>query len=713
MRASRPIAAATLAAALAALVGQTPGSTWTATVPSTPRFAYVANMADGTISAYTVNATTGALRPNGYLLCGGQPSCAVVDPFNKFLAVGTFTPNALFSYTINASSGKLTLASSLAPFASPTDASFSTNGAYLYYPNLDQNYLIQYSVNATTGVLTQTGGNVGTGLWPETIVMHPSLAVAYVPGYLDNDVATYSIGAGGALTEISTRLPIGTGTPGPVSMAVSRDGKYAYVATYDASQLFAYSVNATTGVLTQIGSAITATGMTNPDSLVIDNLSKYVYVSNDGSGNVSAFKIGGTGALTFIANYTAGTNPSRISLDPSNKFVYVCNRTSNTVSIFSINASTGALTAAGTMRTQRQPYAMAIAAGSAAPVYVPKWAYCSNSADNTISRYTINASTGALSPGSNAPTVSSGGTQPLWLEIEPTGRFLYALNRDDSGAQRGLQAFSINQTTGALTAIGARVATDVGPRRFAIEPSGRFLYVAHDGAQSIWSYGINPTTGLLTQLAAPYGNIPMKHAVWGLTIDSTGLTLLVPSFDNGAVDAFAIDLATGNLTLMATSAPQGTTPRPVRSDPSARFVYTGNDKAPEVSAWRLDATPAFTTVGSYGAINNGNASSTIQIDVVPSGAFAYCANWATNNVSRFSVNSTTGALTSLGTTNLGTRPQGVIVDPSGQFLYAANSGSNTISCFTINQTTGALTAISGTVNTGNTPHTVTIFGVLQ
>ncbi|HLQ26476.1 MAG TPA: hypothetical protein VK138_11435, partial [Acidiferrobacterales bacterium] len=35
-----------------------------------PRFAYVANQTSNTVSIYTVNATTGQLRPNGYVTAG-------------------------------------------------------------------------------------------------------------------------------------------------------------------------------------------------------------------------------------------------------------------------------------------------------------------------------------------------------------------------------------------------------------------------------------------------------------------------------------------------------------------------------------------------------------------------------------------------------------------------------------------------------------------
>lgn len=40
-------------------------------------------------------------------------------------------------------------------------------------------------------------------------------------------------------------------------------------------------------------------------------------------------------------------------------------------------------------------------------------------------------------------------------------------------------------------------------------------------------------------------------------------------------------------------------------------------------------------------------------------------------------------------------PTSVAVDPSGKFAYVANNGSSDVSAFTINTATGALTAVVG------------------
>jgi 6-phosphogluconolactonase len=65
---------------------------------------------------------------------------------------------------------------------------------------------------------------------------------------------------------------------------------------------------------------------------------------------------------------------------------------------------------------------------------------------------------------------------------------------------------------------------------------------------------------------------------------------------------------------------------------------------------------------------------------------------AANNVSAFTINSLTGALTPAGTVTAGLNPGSVTVDSNGRRAYVANQGSNDVSAFTIDSVTGTLTA---------------------
>src|SRR5262249_1000842 len=83
----------------------------------------------------------------------------------------------------------------------------------------------------------------------------------------------------------------------------------------------------------------------------------------------------------------------------------------------------------------------------------------------------------------------------------------------------------------------------------------------------------------------------------------------------------------------------------------------------------------------------------------PSKNFVYVANSASNAVTGYSLNHSTGVLTPVGTaitpTKVGTNPVGLGVSSNGQFLFVLNQGSASISVFSIDQARGLLTEIAG------------------
>jgi hypothetical protein len=80
-----------------------------------------------------------------------------------------------------------------------------------------------------------------------------------------------------------------------------------------------------------------------------------------------------------------------------------------------------------------------------------------------------------------------------------------------------------------------------------------------------------------------------------------------------------------------------------------------------------------------------------------SNEFVSSSACSAGNVSAYTINSSTGALSAVAGSPFaaGTEPRSVTVDPSGQFAYVANQGDNTVSAYTINSATGALSAVAG------------------
>ena len=94
-------------------------------------------------------------------------------------------------------------------------------------------------------------------------------------------------------------------------------------------------------------------------------------------------------------------------------------------------------------------------------------------------------------------------------------------------------------------------------------------------------------------------------------------------------------------------------------------------------------------------LNICRAGSSLALD--PRSKFAYVVNSGSNDVSTYTVDGTTGALTSLGTTGTGLSPASIALHPSGKFVYVTN-GSNSVWMYNIDASTGTLTLI-GTIGT--------------
>jgi 6-phosphogluconolactonase (cycloisomerase 2 family) len=86
------------------------------------------------------------------------------------------------------------------------------------------------------------------------------------------------------------------------------------------------------------------------------------------------------------------------------------------------------------------------------------------------------------------------------------------------------------------------------------------------------------------------------------------------------------------------------------------------------------------------------------VTVDPRGKFLYVANFNSNSVSSYAINTTAGGLTPASTTfAVGTGPTCVAIDPAlGIYLYTSNEIGNSVSGLQLNPQTGTLIQIQGT-----------------
>ncbi|MGD0061706.1 MAG: beta-propeller fold lactonase family protein [Verrucomicrobiia bacterium] len=326
-----------------------------------------------------------------------------------------------------------------------------------------------------------------------------------------------------------------------------------------------------------------------------------------------------TGQFTARTPASVGTgysfpqndNSEEMVIDPLGRFAYVANLVSNassqsTISMYTIAPTSGLLTptAPATVPTGWFPQEIAIDP-------LGRFVYTANTDDSTVSMFTINQTTGVLTPTTPASvsTLVSGEmlSQPNFLTVDPTGKFVYvtALLSDDAT----VFMYTIDQTTGLLTPTSpAMVYTGGIPFQVRVAPNGKFAYVVNNLSggtmtDGIWQYTVNSTTGVLTSntpVAVAAGNAPTEIA-----IDPTSSFAYVVNRNDNTISMFTIDPNTGNLTPNSTATiPAGTEPFRIDFDPSGKFVYVTNEGS-AASIYTVNSNGTLTSAGTTGVATGG------------------------------------------------------------------------------------------------------------
>ena len=360
------------------------------TITANGAFSFVTALNDGT--AYSVTVKTQPTNPsqtcvvsNGSGTITGSPvmnvavSCVMnsspvtVDPSGNFAYVSNSGPGNISAYTINQTTGALTTVS-LSPFTAgsyPNQVTVDPSGTFAFVANMGDGtgdgtisaYTIDNTSTSTPGALNTVSGSPFTaGTSPLSVTIYPYISgtfassgeFAYVPNMNDNTISVYTINTDGSLTPSINTPTVGTGTY-PTSFTIytnSSGASFAYVPNLGDGTISLFTINSD-GSLSGNGNAVTAD--TYPASITIYPNSSgtyaYAYVSNMGSGNITAFVInpsdGTYNSYVTGSNFTTGTYPNPVTLytnSSGDTFAYVSDRNDGNIWVYSIDGTSGVLT---------------------------------------------------------------------------------------------------------------------------------------------------------------------------------------------------------------------------------------------------------------------------------------------------------------------------------------------------------------------------------
>jgi 6-phosphogluconolactonase len=370
-----------------------------------------------------------------------------------------------------------------------------------------------------------------------------------------------------------------------------------------------------------------------------------------------------------------------------------------------------------TPRSAATSFAMALllAIGTTAMCAAKTFVYVSNGQDGNIDAYTMDTSTGSLTPIGKAEA----GRLVMPMAVSPDKRRLYAVVRSEP---HRVLTYAIDPTTGALTEKAsaplpdsmAYVSTDrtgrylftasYGGDKLAVIPiaedglveaeaiqviptgrnahsiladrSNRFVYAATLGANQVLQFTFDSKTGKLTPNDPPAVSPEPGHGPRHMVFSPDNKNLYVLNELSGHVTQYAVDSGKGTLTLVesTSSVPAdaglawGTPQAPVGAAPLPAAARSKDEK-PKV--WAAD------------------------IQITPNGAFLYSTERTTSKIALFTVAPGTGKLTYVANFATEAQPRGIRIDPSGRYLVASGEKSDHLSVYKIDESTGKLGEPSG------------------
>lgn len=242
--------------------------------------------------------------------------------------------------------------------------------------------------------------------------------------------------------------------------------------------------------------------------VAVDETSSTVLTAQYGGGSVAAFRLNEDGSLrerTALIDHEGGSgvvlgrqdasHAHWVGFSPDNRFAFVPDLGLDKVVIYAHDPATSMITAHGSARVPA-------GGGPRHMKFHPsgKWVYVLNELSLSITVFDYDAETATMTPKQTIPTVpktllaKERFNSASEIRVHPTGRFVYSANRGHDT----ITAFRVNQDSGALSVIELEPVRGATPRNFNLDPSGRWLIAAGQDSHTLASFEVNGGTGELT-----------------------------------------------------------------------------------------------------------------------------------------------------------------------------------------------------------------------
>ncbi len=220
--------------------------------------------------------------------------------------------------------------------------------------------------------------------------------------------------------------------------------------------------------------------------------------------------------------------------------------------------------------------------------------------------------------------------------------------------------------------------------------TSHYVYATLPAANELAVYREDPYSGTLTELAGtPYTVGDGAHSV---VVHPSGKFLYVANPGQNENDISLFDILSNGyvneIPPRTSVAPNGTQPALLVMDPAGNYLYVMNTGSDNISVFSIDSSTGVLTQVPNSPFFIGLTP--LNMVLTPSGDFLYVSvaggQIGTNNGSILGFSVSSGALQLLNPPLIsadGVNPNGLVIDPSGSYMYVANTQSDSISIFAI------------------------------
>ncbi|MEJ7557520.1 MAG: lactonase family protein [Pedobacter sp.] len=295
---------------------------------------------------------------------------------------------------------------------------------------------------------------------------------------------------------------VAKGIVNPSFLSVSPDRKFVYAVNESgaASTASAFSFNPVSGEL----SFLNKRGSEGTDPCYVTADAVNVIIANYSSGSIAVYGKNADGSLSepkqVIQHTGKSIDPTRqtsahahmVQFTPDKKYLICTDLGEDLIYIYNYNPSgkSNVLTVKTVVKTTA-------GTGPRHLTFSPngKFAYLAHEFTGTVTAYSYkNGNLQKIQEVSSVEKDFKGRIDAADIHVSADGKFLYESNRGDANT---INVFAI-LPTGRLTFASRSSTLGKGPRNFAIDPSGKYLFVANQNSDQVVLFERNQLSGALS-----------------------------------------------------------------------------------------------------------------------------------------------------------------------------------------------------------------------